>query len=572
MKRSKTQLLRSLAAVMLLGAGLASCSQDDFADNRQGEPLPPGEYPLILNAGGLEAVATPAQQSAPSTRGTVDSDWDGVKSVAVMVNGKVKEYKVMRSGTDNKTAKLEVVDGDTPFYWESTAALAVEAWWPCTDKSNNFSDEEPAVVVQADQNKDDGYAKSDFIKAIDNVEFDNPTLTFTHLTAKVIVNLTWDKGFSEEEMNSAAISFINLNTQDGNPETITPFADKTKNTYFALLAGQEIEANKGFIQVSIGSGSSQRQYVYTPTAAKKLDKGVAYTYEITVRQTGLDVTVNESISWDEEGAEGSGSVDLTTFVLDNNDDRTFELSDGDEITVKGNGSQSKGKLTFKVPTGSTATVNLEEINIINSATGVGFNLLFNIIQIEGGGKVIFNLIGTNTIELNAELSVWSSVAICAYDSDIEITGGRLEIKGNGDAVIVAHGGGNITINETAIYMNYMGNYASRLPCIGSGAYTTCGEIVIYKSDVEINYKSATMYLSGIAPAIGPCKNGGKCGDVTITLKDGQTKSNFLDKITLTDKEGTTFSDGQKVIYGPGITTDQYGTLTWLDSAGKPITE
>ena len=42
--------MRSLAAAMLLGAGLASCSQDDFADKPQGGPLPDGEYPLTLIA------------------------------------------------------------------------------------------------------------------------------------------------------------------------------------------------------------------------------------------------------------------------------------------------------------------------------------------------------------------------------------------------------------------------------------------------------------------------------------------------------------------------------------------
>ena len=43
MKRSRTQLLRSLAAAMLLGTAFASCSQDDM-------PQADGEYPLALTA------------------------------------------------------------------------------------------------------------------------------------------------------------------------------------------------------------------------------------------------------------------------------------------------------------------------------------------------------------------------------------------------------------------------------------------------------------------------------------------------------------------------------------------
>lgn len=285
MKRSKTQLLRNLAVAMIACAGLASCSQDDLADNRQGEPLPPGEYPLILNAGGLEAIATPAQQSAPTTRGTVDGNWDGVESVAVMVNGVVKEYKVTPSDTEKKTARLKVKDGGTPFYWQNTADLAVEAWWPFTGSDGNLSDKKPAVVVQADQNNNNGYAKSDFIEASADVQFYNPTLTFTHRTAKVVVALTWGNGFTDEEKNSAEISLINLNTQNGNPGTISPLADKEKITYTALLAPQTIVNGRQFISIKI---ADDKIFYYTQENSNTLQGGTQYIYQIEVKKTGVE--------------------------------------------------------------------------------------------------------------------------------------------------------------------------------------------------------------------------------------------------------------------------------------------
>ena len=46
----KRHTWRDMAAAVLLCAGLASCSQDDIPGNPQGEPLPGGEYPLMLTA------------------------------------------------------------------------------------------------------------------------------------------------------------------------------------------------------------------------------------------------------------------------------------------------------------------------------------------------------------------------------------------------------------------------------------------------------------------------------------------------------------------------------------------
>ena len=90
----KKNILLSGAAVLLLAA--TACTQDELADDTR---LPEGEYPLIINATGLQAVATPA-----STRATVDGNWDGVTSVALSVGGIVKEYSVTTTDTEKKTA------------------------------------------------------------------------------------------------------------------------------------------------------------------------------------------------------------------------------------------------------------------------------------------------------------------------------------------------------------------------------------------------------------------------------------------------------------------------------------
>ena len=109
------------AATALLFA-LAACTQDELAgDNR----LPEGEYPVVIRATGLSVEATPL--AAPSTRASVDGDWQGVTSVALKMGDAVKEYTVTAS-TDFKSATLS--RENDPHYWTSRDPITVSAWWP----------------------------------------------------------------------------------------------------------------------------------------------------------------------------------------------------------------------------------------------------------------------------------------------------------------------------------------------------------------------------------------------------------------------------------------------------------
>ena len=72
MYRMKHTLILVAAALVL-----AACSQDEPT----GDSLPVGEYPLLINAAGLQVIAT------PQTRGTYDGNWDEVETVAVKAIG-----------------------------------------------------------------------------------------------------------------------------------------------------------------------------------------------------------------------------------------------------------------------------------------------------------------------------------------------------------------------------------------------------------------------------------------------------------------------------------------------------
>lgn len=287
------------AAVLLLAA--TACTQDELAD---GTRLPEGEYPLIINATGLSVEATPA-----STRATVDGDWDGVASVALSLGDETKEYNVTASDADGyKTATLS--NNLSPFWWTSRNDITVSAWWPCKDEEDNLLTTMPAVVVKADQSTANDFAASDYISAEkQTVRFDDPTLTFSHRTARITVLLKPGDGIPS--VTGANVSVTGLGTDNGNPATIRTYAPGS-DTYEALTAPQTVKANTPFIQVDLGGGT----YYFRPHSDVVLAAGSRYTYTVNVNATGLTLEGCTIGGWTDGGSESGTAEDLGYFIQD----------------------------------------------------------------------------------------------------------------------------------------------------------------------------------------------------------------------------------------------------------------
>ena len=280
------------AATVLLFAATA-CTQDDLG----GGTLPEGEYPLVINATGLQAVATPA-----STRATVDGDWQGVQTVALSVGGTVKEYDVTASDADGY--KTAILSSDTdPFWWTSREDITVSAWWP-------YGTTMPDVVVKADQSTKEGFEGSDFISAeAQTVQFDNPTLKFSHRTARITVLLKPGDGITS--VTGADVSVTGLGTDNGNPATIRTYAPGG-DTYEALAAPQTVKENTPFIQVDLGRGT----YYFRPKSDVVLEAGSRYTYTVSVTAKGLELAGCTIGDWTNGGSESGTAEDLGYFIQD----------------------------------------------------------------------------------------------------------------------------------------------------------------------------------------------------------------------------------------------------------------
>ena len=386
------------AATVLLFAATA-CTQDDLG----GGTLLEGEYPLVIRATGLQAVATPA------SRATVDGDWQGVQTVALSVGGTVKEYDVTASDADGyKTATLS---SDTdPFWWTSREDITVSAWWP-------YGTTMPDVVVKADQSTKEGFEGSDFISAkAQTVQFDNPTLEFSHRTARITVLLKPGDGIPS--VTGADVFVTGLSTDNGNPATIKTYAPDG-DTYEALTAPQTVKANTPFIQVDLGGGT----YYFRPHSDVVLAAGSRYTYTVSVTAKGLELAGCTIGGWTDGDGESGTAEDLGYFIQD----------DGSYTVYNAN-----GLLAWNEAAQSDYTLNCTLTENIN-LTGKEWTPVGNSFQTYNG---TFDGQGYSITGLNAS-SLFGGIGESATVKNLQLVDVKLNESSGATAGIVVNNYGTI---------------------------------------------------------------------------------------------------------------------------------
>ena len=340
------------AATALLFA-LAACTQDELADNNR---LPEGEYPVVIRATGLSVETTPL--AAPSTRATVDGDWQGVTSVALKLGDAVKEYTVTAS-TDFKSATLS--RENDPHYWTSRDPITVSAWWPF---DNADITQMPAVKVAEDQSKLADFQNSDFISAENRkVEFNNPTLEFTHRTARVAIELKPGTGFTS--VAGATVSLVSLSADNGNPTAIKTY-NASGNTYEALTAPQTVAAGKPFVKVELGGGT----FYFRPQNNVVLEAGNRYKYTVKVNATGLTLEGCTIGEWFDGGGETGEAEDLGYSIQD---DGSYMVYNADGLLAWNKAAQKDESINCTL----TADIDMTGREWTRLGTWPGYSGIFN---------------------------------------------------------------------------------------------------------------------------------------------------------------------------------------------------
>ena len=268
----------ALAALALL---LGACTQDEAGF------LPEGAEgtSIVFTATGLNPAAT----ATAGTRAPVDGNWEGVQSVAVLMDGTVKAYDVTPSTADPTCATLTSTD---PYYWTNHNDITVTAWWPYTAGETT----PPAVKVKANQSAQKDFEGSDLIVADgQTVTYGSPTLRFTHRTARVTIVLTdYTEGL-------ASVQLTGLSTEGDNPDIIIPY-DKGSNTYTAIVAPQSVAAGTTFITCTFTNGKT---FVYKMKNATDWQAGGEYTYTVSLAAAkDLGYTIESNGSYTVTSADG----------------------------------------------------------------------------------------------------------------------------------------------------------------------------------------------------------------------------------------------------------------------------
>ena len=354
-------------ALAALALSLAACTQDEAGF------LPEGAEgtPIVFTATGLN----PAAKAIAGTRAPADGNWEGVQSVAVLMDGMVKTYDVTPSTADPTSATLTSTD---PYYWTNHNDITVTAWWPYTEGETTPS----AVKVKANQSARKDFEGSDLIVADgQTVTYGSPTLRFTHRTARVTVVLTdYTEGL-------ASVQLTGLSTENDNPDKITPY-DKGSNTYIALVAPQSVAAGRTFITCTFTNGKT---FVYKMKNATDWQAGGEYTYTVSLAAAkDLGYTIESDGSYTVTSADGlmnvaelvnGGKTDIN-ITLDKNIDLT-----GKGWTPIGTSFDNSYKGTFDggghTITGLTVTTNDQFVGLFGYLNRAGMvkNVVMEGIQI-----------------------------------------------------------------------------------------------------------------------------------------------------------------------------------------------
>ena len=297
----------ALAALALL---LGACTQDEAGF------LPEGAEgtSIVFTATGLNPVAT----AIAGTRAPADGNWEGVQSVAVLMDGTVKAYDVTPSTADPTSATLTSTD---PYYWTNHNNITVTAWWPYTAGETI----PPAVKVKANQSAQKDFEGSDLIVADgQTVTYGSPTLRFTHRTARVTIVLTdYTEGL-------ASVQLTGLSTEGDNPAEITPY-DKGSNTYTAIVAPQSVAAGTAFITCTFTNGKT---FVYKMKNATDWQAGGEYTYTVSLaaaKDPGYTIEGNGSYTV----TSADGLINVAELVNGGKTDINITLGKNIDLTGKG---------------------------------------------------------------------------------------------------------------------------------------------------------------------------------------------------------------------------------------------
>ena len=363
------------------------------------------------------------------------------------------------------------------------------------------------MKVAADQSARKDFEGSDLIVAEEQtVSYGNPTLRFTHRTARVTVVLT---DYTEERM---FVRLTGLSTENGNPAQITPY-NKGGDTYTALVAPQSVATGTAFITCKFTNG---KVFVYKMKNDTDWQAGKEYTYTVslaaakdpgyTVSEDGKTYTVTSAdglLAWNEAVQKDmtlnctlADNIDLTGkdwtpigTSFGNSYTGTF---DGNGKTITGLTVTGSDRYTglFGFIKGTVKNVVLTEINI-TSGTFVGgvagWSFGGNIENCSVSGSVSGSDVGGVV-----GYQQGGSITGCSSSATVKGTqraGGVAGTTNSGATLTACYATGDVTVENDGTSNAWAGGV------VGSNAYSTV--IACYAAGNVSGTGSGTIHVGGV---------------------------------------------------------------------------
>lgn len=317
-KKMKTRLFMSMAAAAVI---LAGCNNEE-TDNWAGE---------IRLSSGLTA-----QQTRSIATGLQGDQIAGGIHVGFFINEDAQSPTTTYPQNLDYTANGKgSFSGTAVYYPQSGTGVNIYAYAPWKDAL--ALDGTYAFSIQADQSKDDDYLASDLLwgqpmkqAAGGGYETANPVariknpvnVSFKHLLSKIQVTLIPDRnsGLKAEDFKGAKLEILSvlpgvslaladggISAATGTPAPVIAATYSKDTTPAALTAAaivvpQTFAKGAKFMKVTLATGGELFYTLPDADGNLTLESGKVYTYDITVKLTGLTVT-SKIEDWSPIGAD-----------------------------------------------------------------------------------------------------------------------------------------------------------------------------------------------------------------------------------------------------------------------------
>lgn len=533
----KTQLFKILhiSITMLFLAACSDSRQPEILDDTPDVPID-----IVVSRSTTEQNG----DNALATRFTEGCE------IGISVKGR-PEYQNMKYKYPANGTKLEAVDGTIYCGAQST----IEAYYPYREGGDYTH-----AYVNAEQAYESGYYGSDALYATGTLK-DNKVLklNFKHRMAKVVFKL------------NQSIEYLNILNQPlsteattGSKEIRTHRENETYKEWSAFIVPGQKQL-KIRISTQYEFSGHQSFYATLNIPGGSIVAGRQYTFKIDKLRR----------------KDGKAWMIIDKEPIKINDDDTYWITKQQYYGATPNYIQIYyGNPTVHLVgldmtsyqpiqvTGGNPTFIIEGENIITSnfegRTAIGGEKGFPIV-IRGGNdnpRLIVKSAKGGTGIGSGQGGGCGDITIENCFVRAEATRDRNQIYGTGGAGIgsaLMAGCGNIYIKNSTIEAIGAGGGAA----IGSGRGGLCGDIIIENSTITASTSNYYDYQPAIIGAgVGDVfvdqmnQPDGRCGNISITLKSGETKDAFLNGLTPADW-------AHKV--GVGGYKSQCGTVTWYDA-------